>query len=106
MKEIRVQLSDQEYIVLKAKADGLGISLRQMALDCLLGVDSTNTPVNLARSLLSEISTCRQDINQIMRIEIQSEFGLFEDDIIRIETAMHRIESLVATFISTVLKGV
>ena len=106
MKDIRPQFTEEEYNCLRAEADRLGVSLKQLVHDRAIGIDSENTPLNLAKRLSEEVSVCRRDINKIIQRETRSEFGLYEDDIIRLEMSMCELEGIVTAFVGEVLRRV
>lgn len=101
MREIRIHISQQNYDAFKNEADNLGISVRQLIHSRAIGDDMQLVKVKL---LCNEIAQCRKLLNQIVQRETHRELGLYEDDIIRMEEIMSRIERTAATYARTALK--
>jgi hypothetical protein len=104
MKSIRPEFNEQEYEMLTQEADELGISLKQLVRDQALKIVTGDTPLSKAKILSGEISKCREVLNGIIKREIDSNEHLYEDDIIRIEMAMHELEEIVTVFVRDQLR--
>ena len=101
MREIRIHISQQNYDVLKKEADNLGITVRQLIHSRALGSDMQLVKVKL---LCNEIAQCRGLLNRIVQRETNREEGLYEDDIIRLEEMMSRVERITAVYVRAALK--
>lgn len=55
MKEIRINLTEEEYRSLRADADRLGISVKKFSHDCVIGAVPENSPLCTAQMLCNEI---------------------------------------------------
>lgn len=106
MKDIRPQFTPEEYSYLRAEADRLNISLKQLVHDRAVGKATTDNPLTAAQVLSDETSGIREDLNQIIRRETTADIRLYEDDVIRMEMAMTQLEGIVAAFIAEVLRKV
>ena len=104
LKSIRPEFNEQEYEMLTQEADELGISLKQLVRDQALKIVTGDTPLSKAKILSGEISKCREVLNRIIKREIDSNEHLYEDDIIRIEMAMHELEEIVTVFVRDQLR--
>ena len=67
--------------------------------------DVGGKPLTAAQMLSMEMSQVRELLNQIIRRESSAEIRLYEDDVIRLELTMARLEEITADFISQALKG-
>ena len=106
MKDIRPIFTDEEFSGLRAEADQLGVSLKQLVHDRAVNKSPDDNPLMTAQTLAGEIAKNREVLNQIIKREITADIRLYEDDVIRIETAMSELENIVAAFISEILKKV
>ena len=104
MKDVRPQFKDEDFLLLQEEARRLGVSLKQLVHDRALCIDTENTTINAARLLANEMSLIREVINQIIQRETHAEKHLYEDDVIRLELALAKLETVVTNFISTVLR--
>lgn len=104
MKDVRPRFTDEEHTKLKAEADRLGISLKQLVRNRALGNNSENAPLNIAKVLSKEMADIRETMNHIIRRETTVEERLYEDDVIRLEMCMTKLEEIVTTFVGTVLR--
>lgn len=105
MKDIRPEFTPEEYDSLKAEADRLGVPLKKLVHDRAVQTDAGVKPLTAAQILSMEMSQVRDVLNQIIRRESSVEIRLYEDDVIRLELTMARLEEITADFISQVLKG-
>lgn len=106
MKDIRPQFTDTEYARLHQDADRLGISLKRLVHDRAVGIDSGGKPLNVAKGISDEISKHRELLNEIIRREIATGTGLYEDDVIRLEMSMCELEGIVAAFVGEMMRQV
>lgn len=104
MKSIRPEFAETEYDSLKQEAGRLGITIKQLVRDRALGIVSEDTPLCSTKMLCDEMSKYREVLNQIIRREVEVDEHLFEDDIIRIEMAMHQLEEIVTAFVREQLR--
>ena len=105
MKDIRPEFTPEEYERLKEEADRLGVPLKKLVHDRAMQADTGGKPLTAAQMLSMEMSQVRELLNQIIRRESSVEIGLYEDDVIRLELTLARLEEITADFISQVLKG-
>ena len=105
MKDIRPEFTPEEYERLKEEADRLGVPLKKLVHDRAVQADTGVKPLNAAQILSMEMSQVRELLNQSIRRESSVEIRLYEDDVIRLELTMARLEEITADFISQVLKG-
>ena len=105
MKDIRPEFTPEEYERLKEEADRLGVPLKKLVHDRAVQADAGVKPLNAVQILSMEMSQVRDVLNQIIRRESTVEIRLYEDDVIRLELTMARLEEITADFISQVLKG-
>ena len=105
MKDIRPEFTPEEYDRLKEEADRLGVPLKKLVHDRAMQADTGGKPLTAAQMLSMEMSQVRELLNQIIRRESSVEIGLYEDDVIRLELTLARLEEITADFISQVLKG-
>lgn len=105
MKDIRPEFTPEEYERLKEEADRLGVPLKKLVHDRAMQADTGGKPLTAAQMLSIEMSQVRELLNQIIRRESSVEIRLYEDDVIRLELTMARLEEITADFISQVLKG-
>lgn len=105
MKDIRPEFTPEEYDRLKEEADRLGVPLKKLVHDRAVQADTGGKPLTAAQILSMEMSQVRDLLNQIIRRESSVEIRLYEDDVIRLELTMARLEEITADFISQVLKG-
>ena len=105
MKDIRPEFTPEEYERLKEEADRLGVPLKKLVHDRAMQADTGGKPLTAAQMLSMEMSQVRELLNQIIRRESSVEIGLYEDDVIRLELTMARLEEITADFISQALKG-
>ena len=105
MKDIRPDFTAEEYERLKEEADRLGVPLKKLVHDRAMQADTGGKPLTAAQMLSIEMSQVRELLNQIIRRESSVEIRLYEDDVIRLELTMARLEEITADFISQVLKG-
>ena len=105
MKDIRPEFTPEEYDRLKEEADRLGVPLKKLVHDRAVQAETGGKPLTAAQMLSMEMSQVRELLNQIIRRESTVEIGLYEDDVIRLELTMARLEEITADFISQVLKG-
>ena len=105
MKDIRPEFTPEEYERLKEEADRLGVPLKKLVHDRAVQADAGVKPLNAVQILSMEMSQVRDVLNQIIRRESSVEIRLYEDDVIRLELTMARLEEITADFISQVLKG-
>ena len=104
MKEVRPQFSDNEYIVLKAEAHRLHVSIQKLVHDRAVNSNSADSPLHNAQVLSDGMSQIRDCMNRIIRRETDAELRLYEDDVIALEQRMTDLERLVADHISNVVK--
>ena len=105
MKDIRPEFTPEEYDRLKEEADRLGVPLKKLVHDRAVQTDAGVKPLTATQILSMEMSQVRDLLNQIIRRESSVEIRLYEDDVIRLELTMARLEEITAEFISQVLKG-
>lgn len=105
MKDIRPEFTPEEYDRLKAEADRLGVPLKKLVHDRAVQADTGGKPLTAAQILSMEMSQVRELLNQIIRRESSVEIRLYEDDVIRLELTLARLEEITADFISQILKG-
>ena len=105
MKDIRPEFTPEEYDRLKEEADRLGVPLKKLVHDRAVQTDAGGKPLTAAQILSMEMSQVRDVLNQIIRRESSVEIRLYEDDVIRLELTMARLEGITVDFISQVLKG-
>lgn len=105
MKDIRPEFTPEEYERLKKEADRLGVPLKKLVRDRAMQADAGGNPLTTAQILSMEMSQVRELLNQIIRRESTAEIRLYEDDVIRLELTLARLEEITADFISQVLKG-
>lgn len=105
MKDIRPEFTPEEYERLKKEADRLGVPLKKLVRDRAVQADTGGKPLTAAQILSMEMSQVRELLNQIIRRECTAEIRLYEDDVIRLELTLARLEEITADFISQVLKG-
>lgn len=105
MKDIRPEFTPEEYDRLKEEADRLGVPLKKLVHDRAVQAETGGKPLTAAQMLSMEMSQVRELLNQIIRRESPVEIGLYEDDVIRLELTMARLEEITADFISQILKG-
>lgn len=105
MKDIRPEFTPEEYDGLKEDADRLGVPLKKLVHDRAVQTDTGGKPLTAAQMLSMEMSQVRELLNQIIRRESSVEIRLYEDDVIRLELTLARLEEITADFISQVLKG-
>ena len=106
MKEVRIIFSGNEYESLKNAADIRGITVKQLAHDRAIGVVPEDAPLSAAQILADEIAAYREVLNQIIKRETTADIRLYEDDVIRLEMSMRELESIVAAFISKMIRRV
>lgn len=104
MKDIRPQFTEEEYHALRSEADRLGISLKQLVHNRASGIVSENTPLCSAKLLCAEMAAHRKVLNQIIQRETQANIHLYEDDIIRMEMSVSRLEDTVIAYVRTKLR--
>ena len=104
MKSVRPEFTEEEYAVLKQDADRLGVTVKQLARDKVLGIVTEDTPLCSTNMVCDEIAKNREVLNQIIRREVEGDEHLFEDDIIRIEMAMDELEEIVAAYVREQLR--
>lgn len=63
MKNIRPEFTEEEYALLKQKADTLGVSLKQLVRDKALGIVTEDTPLCSTAMLCEEMSKLREVLN-------------------------------------------
>ena len=105
MKDIRPEFTPEEYDRLKEEADRLGVPLKKLVHDRAVQAETGGKPLTAAQMLSMEMSQVRELLNQIIRRESSVEIRLHEDDVIRLELTMARLEEITADFISQILKG-
>ena len=105
MKDIRPEFTPEEYDRLKAEAVRLGVPLKKRGHDRAVQADTGVKPLTGAQILSMEMSQVRDVLNQIIRRESTVEIRLYEDDVIRLELTLARLEEITADFISQILKG-
>ena len=105
MKDIRPEFTPEEYERLKKEADRLGVPLKKLVHDRAVQADTGGKPLTAAQILSMEMSQVRELLNQIIRRESSVEIRLYEDDVIRLELTLARLEEITADFISQILKG-
>lgn len=105
MKDIRPEFTPEEYDRLRAEAGRLGVPLKKLVHDRAVQAGAGVKPLTAAQILSMEMSQVRDLLNQIIRRESSVEIRLYEDDVIRLELTMARLEEITADFISQVLKG-
>ena len=104
MKEIRTDFSTEEYGKLKEEAERLGITAKKLVHDRAVGVNPEDAPPTAAQILSQEMSLIRASLNRIIRRETEAEYRLYEDDLIRLELTLARVEEVTADFIARILK--
>ena len=104
MKEIRVTLTEEEYRAFRADADRLGISIKKLVHDRVIGATPEDSPLCTAQMLCNEIAQYRESLNIIIRRESGVFPRLYEDDMIRLEMSMCELERIVATFASEIMR--
>lgn len=104
MKEIRINLTDEEYCTIRADADRLGISIKKLVHDRVMGAAPEDSPLCSAQMLCNEIAQYRESLNIIIRREAGVFPRLYEDDMIRLEMSMCELEGIVATFVSEMMR--
>ena len=104
MKDIRPQFTEEEYTQLRAEADRLGISLKQLVRDRALGIETEDQPLCSTRLLCIEMAKYRNVLNKIILRETKADVRLYEDDIIRMEASVSGLEDVVTEFVKTKLK--
>ena len=106
MKEIRVKFTDKEYDWLKFDAGQFDVSVEEMTYYramCYFGDDWKLAAVQV---LTAEMAQVREALNQRIRWETEAEERLYEDNLIRVEMEVGRLEGIVAKYVATALKGV
>jgi len=106
MKEIRPEFSDEEYTKLKMEAERLHLSVKELIHDRALNFAPEDKPLSAAKVLADEVSAVRAQLNQIIRRETTAQIRLWEDDMIRMEMSMAKLERIVAAFISDMMQEV
>ena len=104
MKDVRPQFTEEEYFALRAEADRLGVSLKRLVRDRALGIATEDTPLCSAKLLCIEMAAYREVLNQIIQRETQANIHLYENDIIRMEMSVSRLEDTVIAYVRTKLR--
>ena len=104
MKTVRPEFEDEEYVQLKNEADRLGVSVKQLVRDRALGIITEDTPLCSSKIMSDEVSEIRAAMNQIIRNEMNAEVRLYEDDVIKLEQMMERVEKIVGAYITWAIK--
>ena len=106
MKDVRIKFSDQEYETIRSEAEKLQLSVRQLIHDRAMGRDGMQATLYTAQVLSEEMARIRGSLNQIIRRETEAEIRLYEDDVIRLEGIMAKLEQMVAGYIADALREV
>ena len=106
MKEIRIKFTQKEYDWLEWDAGQLGVSAQQLTHDRAMGVFGDDWRLAAVQILAKEMAQVREALNQRIRRETEAEIRLYEDNMIRMELEVERLEGIVAKYVSEVLKGV
>ena len=104
MKEVRIPMSEEEYQQLKTEASSLCVSPKLLMRDRIFGVVTAESPLWSAKILADEIAALRSEINHIVKTESTSRIRIYEDNLIRLESSMNAVETMVATYISNAMK--
>ena len=106
MKDIRLKLLDEEYDTIQSDAQHLQLSVRQLIHDRATGRDGIQATLYSAQVLSEDMARIRGALNQIIRRETEAKIRLYEDDVIRLEEIMAKLEQLVTRYIADTLKEV
>ena len=106
MKDIRLKFGDEEYESIRSDADRLQLSVRQLIHDRATGRDGMQAALYGAQVLSEEMGRIRGALNQIIRRETEAEIRLYEDDVIRLEGIMAKLEQMVVRYIADALREV
>lgn len=104
MADVRIRFTEEERERLKADADGLGITIKQLVHDRALGVAPEDAPLSAVKAVVDEMAKTRSLLNYVILRETRNGCGLFEDDVIRLEMSMSELENIVTAFISVMLR--
>ena len=104
MKDVRLKLLDDEYEAIRSDADRLQLSVRQLIHDRATGRDGMQAALYGAQVLSEEMGRIRGALNQIIRRETEAEIRLYEDDVIRLEGIMAKLEQMVTGYITDALR--
>lgn len=106
MKEIRVKFTEEEYDWLRWNADQLGATVEEMTHDRALCYFFDDPRLAAVQILTEEMGQVREALNQRIKRETEEEIRLYEDNMIRMELEVGRMEGIVAGYVAKVLKEV
>lgn len=106
MKEIRVKFTKDEYDWLSFDAGQFGASVEELTHDRAIGVFGEDWKLDAVKVLTEEMAKVREALNQRIRWETEAEERLYEDNLIRVELEVGRLEGIVAKYVAKVLKEV
>ena len=105
-KKVRIEFTMDEYNWLAWDAGQLGVSMAQLAHDRAMGVFGDDLRLAAVQILSEEMVQVREALNRQIRRETESEIRLYEDNMIRMELEVGRLEGIVEKYISAVLREV
>ena len=105
-KKVKIEFTKNEYDWLERDAGQLGVSPELLAHDRAMGVFGDDWRLAAVQILAKEMAQVRGTLNQRIKWETEAEIRLYEDNIIRMELEVGRLEEVVARYVSAVLKGV
>ena len=106
MKSVTVRLRDEEYEELRSNAERIGKTVCQAARDRAVGNAADIAWLDAAETLSWQLGEVRSSLNVIIRREIVSGSGLYEEEILEIERAMAEVEMSVDRYIRDGIKEV
>lgn len=106
MKEIRVKFTKDEYDWLWRDADQFGATVEEMTHARALCYFYDDLRLAAVQILTKEMAEVREALNQRIKRETEEEIRLYEDNMIRMEMEVSRLEGIVAKYVAKVLKGV
>ena len=105
-KKVRIEFTKKEYDCLEWDAGQLGVSPELLAHDRAMGVFGDDWRLAAVQILAKEMAQVREALNQRIKWETEAEIRLYEDNMIRMELEVSRLEGIVAKYVAKALKGV
>ena len=105
-KKVWIEFTQKEYDWLRFDADQLGASVEEMTHDRAMCFFFTDPRLAAVQILSEEMAKVRDALNQRIKWETEEEIRLYEDNMIRMELEVARLEGVVGKFIATMLREV